>query len=82
MSGKTEKSCGAMERIVEVCARDQERAARFVARSFYKVLRRNGFSKNQVIDVASHLIDALVTEMRTDSDGMEPVPATGSIKSA
>ena len=60
---ETMKSCGDFERIVELSQKDEERAAKFVARSFYRILRRNGFTQNQIINVASHLLDGLIQEM-------------------
>ncbi|UCF29804.1 MAG: hypothetical protein JSV26_06810 [bacterium] len=58
------RSCETLERIVEISAQDQERAARLVARSFYKILRQNGFTQNQIINVAEHLLDGLIRDMK------------------
>jgi hypothetical protein len=72
---KTEqtRSCETLERVVEISARDQERAARLVARSFFKILRGNGFTRNQIINVAEHLLDGLIDEMREPVGGEDGI---------
>ncbi|MBI4714903.1 MAG: hypothetical protein HY760_03020 [Nitrospirae bacterium] len=52
-----------MDRIIQMAAGDAEKAARIVARSFYKVLRRNGFSNDQIIDVANSMLDCLINSL-------------------
>ena len=76
------KSCETLERIVEISASDQERAARLVARSFYKILRGNGFTRNQVINVAEHLLDGLIGEMKDSAEGNEEVETSPALQVA
>lgn len=60
---KQESQHDQMDRIIQMAAGDAEKAARIVARSFYKVLRRNGFSDDQIIDVANSMLDCLINSL-------------------
>ena len=40
------------ENIVDLAAKDSKRGARVVAKAFYRILRKKGFSKNQIIDIS------------------------------
>ncbi len=64
------------ERYVRMASRDQERAAKVVAKSFYKILRKNGFTHNQVISVAGYILDGLIEE---NNSSAEPEKAPGRI---
>jgi glycosylphosphatidylinositol transamidase (GPIT) subunit GPI8 len=44
---------------IEIPSDDSAKAARILARSFYKELRKNGFGDQQIIQVASELISCL-----------------------
>lgn len=48
------------DQLVKLAARDTEKAAEIVARSFYKILRRNGFADDQIIGVANSILDCLI----------------------
>jgi glycosylphosphatidylinositol transamidase (GPIT) subunit GPI8 len=48
------------DKLVNLSAQDTERAAALVAKSFYKVLRKNGFSDDQIISVANNLLGCLI----------------------
>lgn len=52
-----------MDKVIQLAVVDPERAARVVARSFYKVLRRNGFSDDQIIAVANNILDCLLESL-------------------
>lgn len=51
---------GQFDHFVAVAARDVERAASLVAKTFYRILRKNGFSDDQIVCVASNLLDCLI----------------------
>lgn len=56
-------ACDAMlERYNHMSDDEREKAARVIARSFYRLLRRNGFSRNQVISMAGYLLDGLLED--------------------
>ncbi|OHB71726.1 MAG: hypothetical protein A2W23_06965 [Planctomycetes bacterium RBG_16_43_13] len=48
------------EDIVRIASSDTEKASRIISRSFYKVLRRNGFTDDQIISVASNILGCLI----------------------
>jgi hypothetical protein len=52
-----------MEKVIQLAANDAERAARVVARSFYKILRKNGFSNEQIIAVANNMLECLIESL-------------------
>ncbi|GBE14597.1 hypothetical protein BMS3Abin14_00642 [bacterium BMS3Abin14] len=43
-----------------------DRDAEMLARSFYRLLRKNGYTRNQVISVAGYILDSLIHEFETD----------------
>ena len=58
-----DKEQNQMDKVIQLAVVDPERAARVVARSFYKVLRRNGFSDDQIIAVANNILDCLLESL-------------------
>ena len=58
-----DKEHNQMDKVIQLAVVDPERAARVVARSFYKVLRRNGFSDDQIIAVANNILDCLLESL-------------------
>ena len=61
-----------MDKIIRLAAEDAEKASRLIARSFYKVLRKNGFTDDQVISVANNMLDCLIESL----DGYKKKNAT------
>jgi hypothetical protein len=45
-------------------AATNERSAKILAKSFYRQLRENGYTHNQVVSMASELISLVTQEMR------------------
>jgi hypothetical protein len=54
------KSYGKFDEYVGLAAKDAERAAEVVAKSFYKIMRKNGFTNTQIISVANTLLDCMM----------------------
>jgi hypothetical protein len=46
-----------------------ERSAKILAKSFYRQLRENGYSHNQVVSMASELISLVTEEIRQRPTG-------------
>ena len=61
-----------MDKIIQMAAVDAEKASRLIARSFYKVLRKNGFTDDQIISVANNMLDCLIESL----DGYKKKNAT------
>lgn len=57
------KENNGFEEIVRIASRDTEKASRIISKSFYKVLRRNGFSDDQIISVASDILGCLIESL-------------------
>jgi hypothetical protein len=53
---------------------DRDRAGKVVARAFYKILRRNGFSQGDIMGVAGYLLDGVIGEIKVNGkEKKEPV---------
>lgn len=46
-----------------------ERSAKILAKSFYRQLRENGYSHNQVVSMASELISLVTQDIRQTGPG-------------
>lgn len=53
------------ERIVNIASKDTKRGAEIVARVFYRILRRNNFSKEQIVDIATNLLSCLTKSLKS-----------------
>jgi hypothetical protein len=51
------------EKIINLAANDTKKGARIVAKVFYRILRKNGFSENQVIDIATNILNCLTESL-------------------
>ena len=47
------------EKLVSLAAENAEKASGTVAKAFYKILRKNGFSNEQVISIAGDILECL-----------------------
>ncbi len=54
------KSYGKFDEYVSIAIENQGKAAEIVARSFYKILRKHGFTDSQIINVANNMLDCLI----------------------
>ena len=48
---------------VEDAVNNTDHASELVARSFYKILRKNGFSDARIINTANHILDCLIKSL-------------------
>ena len=51
---------GKFDAYVTAAVNNTEKASELVAKSFYKILRKNGFNDAQIINVANNLLDCLI----------------------
>ncbi|MFO0754744.1 MAG: hypothetical protein U0411_15625 [Thermodesulfovibrionales bacterium] len=58
-----EQKCS-FDQIAILAAKDAGKATRIVATSFYKVLRKNGFTDEQIINVSSCILDCLLRSLK------------------
>ncbi len=66
------ESCETLEKMLRMSEGDRERAGRLLARSFFKILRRNGFSHAQVMAVAGSILDEVMKDVRANGKDREP----------
>jgi hypothetical protein len=57
------KEDGSFNQIVIMAASDATRASGIVAKAFYKVLKKNGFSDEQIINVSTCILDCLLQSL-------------------
>lgn len=48
---------------VEYAINNSDRASELVAKSFYKILRKNGFNNTQIINTANNILDCLIKSL-------------------
>jgi len=48
---------------VEDAVNNTDHASELIARSFYKILRKNGFSDSNIINTANHILDCLIKSL-------------------
>ena len=51
---------GKFDEYVNMVANNTEKAAEIIAKSFYKILRKNGFNNAQIMNVANNILDCLI----------------------
>lgn len=52
------------EKIVYLVSKDTKRGAEIIAKAFYRILRKNGFSEEQILSIASDILGCLTETMR------------------
>jgi hypothetical protein len=61
------------------------KATKILARSFYRELRENGYSCNQILGLATELIDLVTRELRAENEATtlpEPKPSQADWRQA
>lgn len=53
------------ERIINLAAKDTKKGSEIAARIFYRILRRNGFSEKQIINIATNIISCLTRSLKS-----------------
>jgi hypothetical protein len=64
-----------VERSVEDSVSTDTKGAKILARTFFQQLRAAGYSPNQIIGVATELIDLVTTDLRMSAGRPPEVPA-------
>jgi hypothetical protein len=52
-----------MDRVINLAAKDTKKGARVVAKVFYRILRKQGFSENQIIDITTNILSCLIEKL-------------------
>ncbi len=53
-----------LEKIIDLAAKDTQKGSRVVAKVFYRILRRKGFSENQIIDISTNVLSCLIGSLK------------------
>jgi hypothetical protein len=53
------------ERVVNIASKDTKKGSEIVARVFYRILKRNNFSQEQIIDIATNIIGCLTRSLKS-----------------
>jgi hypothetical protein len=57
------KQCDTLEKMIRLSADDRDRASKVVARSFFRILAKNGFTHSDIMDFAGNLLDEVMRDM-------------------
>ncbi len=52
------------DQVLMLATKDAEIATKIVAKSFYKILRKKGFTDDQIVYVSSYILDCLLQSLR------------------
>ena len=61
--GQVKNSFKKFDEYVDYAINNTDHASKIIARSFYKILRKNGFNDSQIINIANHLLDCLIKSL-------------------
>jgi len=53
------------ERIINIASKDTKKGSEIVARFFYRILKRNDFSQEQIIEIATNIISCLNRSLKS-----------------
>ena len=68
------KNCETLERVLKISEGDREKTGKVVARSFYKILRQNGFAHPEIMDVTGYILDEVMKDIKANGkDREQPV---------
>jgi len=65
------KNCETLERMLQMSAGDREKTGRVVARSFYNILRQNGFTQAEIMTVTGHILDGVIKDVKSNGKDKE-----------
>lgn len=52
------------ERVIKLAAKDTDKGARVVAKMFYQILRRNGFTEDKIISISTNILNCLTESLK------------------
>jgi hypothetical protein len=52
-----------IEKIIYLVSKDPEKGSEYVAKTFYKILRKNSFSDRQIINIATNILGCLIESL-------------------
>ena len=52
-----------LEKVINLATKDSKKGTRVLAKIFYRILRSKGFSENQIIDIATNILNCLIEKL-------------------
>ena len=65
------EKCRTIERMLQISSQDRARASHVVARSFYRMLRRNGFSQSEIMTFTGQILDEVIKDLKANGKDLE-----------
>ncbi|MFQ5328589.1 MAG: hypothetical protein ACE5D4_01195 [Thermodesulfobacteriota bacterium] len=65
------------ERIVGLVAKDSKKGSEIVAKLFYRILRKNGFTEGQIINISATLLECLTKSFKGYKKKVEETSTEG-----
>ena len=65
------KNCETLERVLKISEGDREKTGKVVSRSFYKILRQNGFTHPEIMEVTGYILDEVMKDIKTNGKDRE-----------
>jgi hypothetical protein len=65
------KNCQTIEKMLQMSSEDRTRASYVVARSFFRMLRRNGFLQSEIMNFAGQLLDEVIKDIAINGKDRE-----------
>ena len=62
-NGRSIESYKRFDEYVDDAIKNTDHASELIARSFYKILRKNGFNNSQIINTANNILDCLIKSL-------------------
>ena len=53
------------EKIINIASKDTKKGSEIVARLFYRILKRNNFSQEQIIEIATNIVSCLTRSLKS-----------------
>ncbi len=69
------KNCQTFEKMLQMSSADRTRASYVVAKSFFKMLRRNGFLQSEIMNFAGQLLDEVIRDIKMNGKDREENPS-------
>jgi|GEM_PF-6375509 len=60
------ENCRTIERMLQMSNEERSKASKVVAKSFYRMLRRNGFSQSEIMTFAGQILDEVIKDLKVN----------------
>lgn len=76
------ENCRTIEKMLQMPSEGRAKASKVVARSFYRMLRRNGFSHGEIMTFTGQILDEVIRDMKANGKDLESTEAVKSLAPA